>query len=377
MTRKEFLKRGCLYCLGLGLSSTAVETIFGQKAFAAKSDFSKAFPAMFYKKIDDSTVQCQLCPRGCTLSDGVRSFCRVREARGGELYTFAYGSVCSAHVDPIEKKPLFHFLPGSGAFSIATAGCNYRCKSCQNWQIAQIPPEDVNNRPMSPSEIADEALAARCRTIAYTYTEPVIFYEYMLATSKIARQRDIRNMCHSNGSFSPKALDGLTPYLDAANIDLKGFTQEFYEDYAAGYLDNVLGTLKTLKRDKVWLEITNLIIPTMNDDPAKIKEMCVWIYDNLGPDVPVHFSRFWPQYKLTGLYPTPVETLIKARETAMASGIRYSYIGNVPGHAGENTFCHNCQRIIIGRRGYTILENHVKEDGSCAFCSTKIPGVWS
>lgn len=376
MTRREFLKRGCLFCLGLGLSSTAVETIFGQKAFAAKNDLSKAARAMFYKKIDDTTVQCQLCPRGCTLSEGVRSFCRVREARGGELYTFAHNSVCSAHVDPIEKKPLFHFLPGTGAFSISTAGCNYRCKSCQNWQISQVPPEDVENRTMTPSDVSAEAIATGSRTVAYTYTEPVIFYEYMLACSKEARSKGLSNMCHSNGSFNPAPLEALAPYLDAANIDLKGFTQGFYEDYSAGYLDSVLATLKTLKKNNVWLEITNLVIPTMNDDPGKIKEMCVWIYENLGPDVPVHFSRFWPQYKLTNLYPTPVGLLEDARRTAMASGIRYSYIGNVPGHEGENTYCHGCKKPVIKRSGYVILENRVR-GGACEFCGTKIPGVWS
>lgn len=376
MTRREFLKKGCLFCLGLGLSSGAIETILKPKAFAAKTDLSKAGKAMFYRKVDETTVQCQLCPRGCTLSEGVRSFCRVREPHNGELYTLAYNQVCAAHIDPIEKKPLFHFLPGTDAFSIATAGCNYRCKSCQNWQISQVGPEGSENRKMLPRDIAAAAIAEKCKTVAYTYTEPVIFYEYMLETSKEARAKGLRNMCHSNGSFNPEPLALIAPYLDAANIDLKGFTQDFYTDFAAGYLNTTLETLKYMKKNGVWLEITNLVVPTMNDDMTKMKEMCVWIADNLGSDVPLHFSRFWPQYKLTGLYPTPVETLVEARNTAMAAGIRYSYIGNVPGSDGENTYCHGCKKPVIRRSGYTIIENRVK-DGSCGFCGTKIPGVWS
>ena len=311
------------------------------------------------------------------MSEGIRSFCRVREPGGGKLYTHAYGYVCAAHIDPIEKKPLFHFLPGTGAYSIATAGCNYRCKSCQNWGISQARPEDAENAAMSPADVSVRAAAERCMTVAYTYTEPVIFYEYMLDCAKEARSKGLRNMCHSNGSFNPKPLEGLIPYLDAANIDLKGFTQDFYTDFAAGYLNTTLDNLKSLKKGNVWLEITNLIVPTLNDDPVKIKEMCAWIFDNLGPDVPIHFSRFMPQYKLAGLYPTPVEILSDARDIAMTAGIRYAYVGNVPANPGENTYCHNCKKLVIGRSGYTILESHINKDGSCAFCGTKIPGVWS
>ncbi|MDD5495955.1 MAG: AmmeMemoRadiSam system radical SAM enzyme [Candidatus Omnitrophica bacterium] len=376
MTRKEFLKRACALCLGVGATGLAAEWLGGSKAFAAKTTATDLHEAMYYKRIDDETVQCQLCPRFCTLSNGQRSFCRVREPRNGKLYSFVYGLVCAAHIDPIEKKPLFHFLPGTRAFSIATAGCNYRCKSCQNWAISQLPPEQVYNDKMSPEEIVNRTFQAGCPTIAYTYTEPVIFYEYMLDTSKIAKAKGLRNMCHSNGSFNQEALEELSLYLDAANIDLKGFSQSFYTDFAAGYLDRTLETIKTLKKNKVWVEITNLIVPTLNDDMAKVSQMCEWVYQNVGPDVPLHFSRFWPEYKLTNLYPTAAETLKEARDIAVASGMRYVYIGNIPGIDAESTHCHNCKKVVIRRSGYTILEDHVK-DGKCEWCKTAIPGVWN
>jgi pyruvate formate lyase activating enzyme len=295
MTRRDFLKKSCAFCLGLGAASAVNEALSGpDNAYAAKIDPLKAKEAMFYRKIDERTVQCELCPRGCALFEGMKSFCRVREPRDGKLYTRAYGEVCSSHVDPIEKKPLFHFLPSSTAYSIATAGCNYRCKSCQNWQISQAAPEETYNRPLLPMDIVNEAIGNNCKTVAYTYTEPVIFYEYMLETSKAARLRGVRNMCHSNGSFRPEPLAELIPYLDAANIDLKGFSREFYTKFSSGYFDATLDNLRSLKEKNVWLEITNLIVPTLNDDPAKIEEMCKWVYENLGPYVPMHFTRFWP-----------------------------------------------------------------------------------
>ncbi|MFA5147394.1 MAG: AmmeMemoRadiSam system radical SAM enzyme [Candidatus Omnitrophota bacterium] len=375
MTRREFLRKASLFCAGAVFSSAAIESLFRSKASGDKTGPAGLKEAMFYRKIDDSTVQCELCPRGCTLSTGQRSFCRVREPKDGVLYAMSYGKVCSAHVDPIEKKPLFHFLPGTNAFSVSTAGCNYRCKSCQNWQISQFAPEAVYNDYLEPSDIVAQSVRTGCPTIAYTYTEPVIFYEYMLDTSKLAKGRGLRNMCHSNGSFNPKPLEELSLYIDAANIDLKGFSQDFYSDFAAGYLDRTLDNLKILKKNRVWLEITNLVVPTLNDDMAKMKDMCAWICDALGPDVPLHLSRFWPSHKLTHLYPTPQETLEKARETALASGLRYVYIGNVPGLAAENTYCHNCGKTVIGRSGYTITEKHMKS-GACEWCGTKIPGVW-
>lgn len=376
MTRRDFFKRAFMFLAGAALSQGAFEALNRSKIFASPSLPSGLREAMYYTRLDETAVQCDLCPRRCTLSNGQRGFCRVREPKDGVLYTLAYGRSCATHIDPIEKKPLFHFLPSTQAFSIATAGCNFRCKCCQNWQISQARPEDVENTDLSPSEVVAQAARNNCPTIAYTYTEPAVFYEYMLDTSKIAKARGIRNMYHSNGSLNPKAVEELSLYIDAANIDLKGFTQEFYTEMTAGYLETVLNTLKVLKKNRVWVEITNLVVPTMNDDMAKIKEMCLWIHDNLGPDVPVHFARFWPQYKMTSLYPTPVETLEAARGAALGAGIRYAYIGNVPGTIAENTFCHQCKKPVIKRSGYFVLSNDIL-NGKCRYCGADIPGVWS
>lgn len=376
MTRKEFLKKGCLLCAGAGLSSMAIDGLYNSKVFATKGGRIDFHKAMFYKKIDGGTVQCQLCPRGCTLSNGQRGFCRAREPKDGELYTLVYGAPCAVHIDPIEKKPLFHFLPGTPIFSIATAGCNFRCKYCQNWQISQFPPEETVNERLSPQDIINQTIKYNCPTIAHTYTEPSVFYEYMLDTARLAKTKGIRNMYHSNGSLNPEPVEGLSSYLDAADIDLKGFTQDFYTEVCAGYLDTVLNTLKILKKNGVWLEITNLVIPTLNDDLARINEMCAWIKENLGAEVPLHFSRFWPMYKLTSLYPTPVETLDRAREAALGQGLKYVYIGNVPGHPGENTYCPGCKKALIERSGFTVLSNHVV-GGKCDSCGARIAGVWS
>jgi len=376
MTRREFLKRMGVTCFGLGLSSSIIDLLSKSEARAAKNEKAFLHEALFYKKIDKTTVQCELCHRGCTLSDGYRSFCRAREPKEGKLYSLVYGQSCAVHIDPIEKKPLYHFLPGTPVFSIATAGCNFRCKYCQNWQISQSPPEETENIRLSPQNLIDQTAKSNCPTIAYTYTEPSIFYEYMLDTAKAAKTAGIRNIYHSNGSLNPKPVEELSYYLDAANIDLKGFTQDFYTEVCAGYLDTVLNTLKTLKRNKVWVEITNLVIPTLNDDMKKIQEMSAWIKDNLGEDTPLHFSRFWPQYKLTNLSPTSVETLENAKRTAEEAGLKYVYVGNVPGHPSEDTYCANCKEPLIKRSGYIVLGNNVA-GGKCKFCGALISGVWS
>jgi len=376
LTRREFLKDTFFFCLGLGLSSSIIDLFSKSQANALEKNFY-LHEARFYKRIDENTVQCELCPRGCTLSGGQRSFCRAREPKAGKLYSLVYGKACSVHIDPIEKKPLFHFLPGTPIFSIATAGCNFRCKFCQNWQISQFPPEEIYNQELSPQEIVSETLKNHCPSLAYTYTEPSIFYEYMLDTAKFAKIKGIKNMYHSNGSLNQKPLEELSLYLDGANIDLKAFTQEFYRDICAGYLETVLETLKILKRNRVWVEITNLVVPTLNDDLDKIKQMCVWIKENLGEDVPLHFSRFWPQYKLTTLSPTPTETLEEARGIAQDTGLNFVYIGNVPGHPAESTYCPGCKKTVILRQGFTVLENNLTSGGNCKFCGRNIPGIWA
>ena len=333
--------------------------------------------ALYYTKFDDSAVQCRLCPRQCAIPEGKRGFCGVRENRGGMLYTLSYAKPVSMNDrDPIEKKPLFHFLPGTRTFSIATAGCNLKCKFCQNWEISQKRPEEVEYACLEPGELAARAKESGCPTVAYTYTEPTIFYEYMLETAKLAKSDGLKNIMHSNGYISDEPLRQLAKYLDAANIDLKGFTDEFYSRFTEGTLQPVLDTLKALRQEGVHIEITSLIIAGFNDDPDNITKMCVWIKDNLGPDTPLHFSRAFPMYKLTSINPTPVETLEKARQIAMDCGLKYVYIGNVAGHPGENTYCPKCKKMIIERRGYFVLADDAA-GGKCRFCGEEIAGVWN
>lgn len=332
--------------------------------------------ALFYQKLENKGLQCHLCPRNCLIPDGGRGFCGVRENRGGRLYSLSYAKAVSVNdIDPIEKKPLFHFFPGSRTFSIATAGCNLRCKFCQNWQISQAKPEEVEYEYLEPPELVKRVKASGRPTLAYTYTEPTIFYEYMLETAELAKAAGIKNVMHSAGYINEEPLRRLAKFLDAANIDLKGFSNDYYSRMSEGTLEPVLKTLKLLKEEGVHLEITNLVLPGYNDDSETIRKMCLWIKENLGADTPVHFSRFFPMYKLISLNPTPVETLEKARKVALECGLKYVYIGNVAGHPGENTYCPKCKNTLIERRGYFILQNNIK-DGKCKFCGEKIAGVW-
>jgi len=320
-------------------------------------------------------VQCELCPNECVLEVGQRSRCRARMNKDGTLYSLVYGKPCAVHVDPIEKKPFFHFLPGTTAFSIATAGCVLSCKFCQNWQISQAIPEETDTYDLPPAKVVNNAIAFNCRSITYTYTEPTVFYEYMYDTAVIAKKRGIKNTMHSCGYIRQKPLRTLSKFMDAADIDLKGFTEDFYSRICSGSLKPVLDSLIVLKEEDVWLEITNLLIPTLNDDLKKVGEMSSWIVRNLGTDVPIHFSRFYPHYKLINLPPTPVETLEGARKTALDKGLKFVYIGNIR-HEGENTFCPKCKKILIERVGYFVKENHVAS-GKCKFCTAAIAGVWS
>ncbi len=320
--------------------------------------------ALFYEKLANKIVQCHICPRNCIISSGKRGFCGVRENREGTLYTLSYGKLVAIHVDPIEKKPFFHFLPGTSAFSIATAGCNLRCKFCQNWGISQAKTEEIEYVYFAPQDLVNKAKASGAPTIAYTYTEPNIFYEYMLETAKLAKKEGLRNVMHSNGYVNEEPLRQLAKYLDAANIDLKGFSDEFYSKLTEGTLETVLKSLKVLKEEGVQVEITNLILSGFNDDLGMIRKMCLWIKENLGADTPLHFSRAFPMYKLTQLNPTPIETLEEARSIALESGLRYVYIGNVGGHPAENTYCPKCGKIAIERRGYFIVQNNIV-DGKC------------
>jgi pyruvate formate lyase activating enzyme len=332
--------------------------------------------ASFYRKLKNAIVQCQLCPRRCVISDGKRGFCGVRENRKGILYTMVYGKAVAIHIDPIEKKPLFHFLPSTSAFSIATAGCNLKCKFCQNWEISQVKPEEIRYKLALPEDIVREAKASGSASIAYTYNEPTIFYEYMLETAKLARAQGLKNVMHSNGYINEEPLRNLAKYLDAANIDLKGFSEEYYIKLSEGSLEPVLRSLKILKEENVHLEITTLLLSGFNDDEATIRKMCIWIKDNLGTDVPLHFSRFFPMYKLMSLNPTPVDSLVRARNIALECGLRYVYIGNLADNPAENTICPKCKRIVIGRKGYFITEKNLIK-GRCKFCGQEIAGIWN
>ena len=378
ISRREFCKLFVRGGIGLAAFPFVLDAL-ENGALAAETTGGLGFvskrEALYYKKIDKNTVQCTLCPRNCVLKDGMRGFCRVREPQGGRHYTLVYGNPTAVHVDPIEKKPLFHFLPGTPVFSIATAGCNYRCRNCQNWQISQFGPEDTRNQSLPPKAVVEKTLQYECPTIAYTYTEPAVFYEYMLDTAKAAKAHGIRNVLHSNGSLNKAPAEEISLYLDGANIDLKGFTQDFYSRVPEGDLDTVLSTLKILRKNRVHVEITNLVIPTLNDDMPTIKKMCKWIVDELGKDTPLHFSRFHPTFKMKNLSPTSVKTLEEARGVAMATGLNYVYIGNIPYHKAEHTYCPNDGKVVIKRLGYQIVENNIS-NGKCRFCGTAIPGVW-
>jgi pyruvate formate lyase activating enzyme len=333
------------------------------------------FDAMYWKELEGKLVQCQLCPNMCVLPDLGRGRCGVRINLDGKLYSLVYGKPVAVHVDPVEKKPLSHFLPGTPILSIATAGCNLGCLFCQNWQISQAKPEDTRHSDLSPKELVEYAKKNKIPSIAFTYTEPTIFYEYMLDTAKLAKKNGIKTVMHSCGYINPKPLKELLQYMDAANIDLKGFSEEFYQEMSFGRLQPVLETIKTIKKEGVWLEISNLIIPGKNDDPVMIRKMCRWIKKNVGPDVPVYFSAFHPNYKMKNIPPTPVKTLEIAYKIAKEEGLNYIYIGNVYGHLLEDTYCPKCGEIVIKRKGFRISENNLK-NGRCKYCGKKIDGVW-
>lgn len=336
---------------------------------------SGAEEARYYRKLPDKQVQCLMCPRECILSEGQRGTCTVRRNVNGELQSLVYARPCSIHIDPIEKKPLFHFLPGSETFSLATAGCNLRCVFCQNWEISQTKPEDVQSEMFLPEQLVDGALERKCASISYTYSEPTVFYEYMFDSSALAHKRGIRNVLITSGYMNQEPLRNLCAVLDAANVDLKGFSDKTYQWMASAKLQPVLDTLKTLKEKGVWLEVGYLVIPTVNDSPQEIQAMVDWVAKNLGPDVPLHFLRFFPQHKLTNLPPTPIATLERAYETARKAGMHYVYLGNVPGHKANNTWCPQCGKLLIERTGFFTGENNIK-NGRCRFCGRKIAGIW-
>ncbi len=320
-------------------------------------------------------IKCKLCPHTCILKEGEVGQCRTRKNIDGVLYCLAYGNPCAIHVDPIEKKPLNHFLPGSRSLSIATAGCNLACLNCQNWQISQKSPEETNNYTLMPDDVVEMAQEKQCKSISYTYTEPIVYYEYMYGTARRATEKGIRNVMVSAGYIEEKPLRDLCPVIDAANIDLKSFSNEIYEMLNAGSLEPILRTLKILKNEGVWLEITNLIVPDRTDDFNMIKKMCDWLFENGFENVPLHFSRFTPMYKLNHLPSTQVDVIDKAHDIAKNAGLKYVYVGNVPGHPAQDTYCPKCGKKLIDRQGYRIGDIHI-EEGKCECCGEGIAGVW-
>jgi len=331
--------------------------------------------AMFYERIEGGQVRCGLCRFRCLISEGERGICRVRENRGGTLYSLVYGKLCAGQVDPIEKKPLFHLLPGSRSYSIATVGCNFRCHHCQNYSISQVPPHaPVQGVEQAPQEVVRRAVAGGCRSIAYTYTEPTIFFEFAYDTAVLARQAGLKNIFVTNGYITSEALTMIAPYLDAANIDLKGFSEGFYRDFVHARLSEVLDSIIEHRRQGIWVEITTLIIPGLNDSEEELKGLAAFIVTNLGVDTPWHVSQFHPTYQLTDRPRTPVATLRRARDIGRAAGLRYVYEGNVPGEGGENTCCPSCSSLLIRRYGYTIEANSIR-DGACPDCGTVIAGI--
>ncbi len=387
MTRKEFLRTlgwgvPAVVCGQWGYGSLAraspsTKSVRGQifENDAPESPWKWSIEGFFYTS-DGNTVQCQVCPNRCVLEPGDRSVCRSKVNIGGKLYSLTYGNPCAIHVDPIEKKPLSHFYPGTQVFSLATTGCNFRCLNCQNWEISQSKPEDVRHYEYSPQDVVKEAIKRGIPSIAYTYSEPITYYEYMVDTSKLAREEGVRNVLVSNGYINADPLRRLCQYLDGANVNLKSFDDQTYRCLNGGTLQPVLETFKTLHRQGVWFEMTTLVVPTYVDKPEMIKRMCGWILEALGPDYPLHFLRFFPRYKLNRLPATPVATLEEFRELALKEGIRYVYLGNVPGHKGTHTYCHNCHKILIERRGYFIAQYNL-EKGRCKFCKTPVPGRWT
>jgi len=333
--------------------------------------------AILYEPLKNQTIQCHLCSHRCVVADGHRGKCGVRENQSGKFTTLVYGRLIASHADPIEKKPFFHFMPGSTSYSIATVGCNFSCRFCQNADISRMP-VDQNGRiagtACEAKMVVAEAVQTGCRSIAYTYTEPTVFFEFALDTAMLARESGLRNVFVTNGYMTPEALDKIHPFLDAANVDLKGFTDSFYRDICGASLKPVKKTLVLMKSKGIHLEITTLLIPGLNDDPVHLSEMAAFIVSDLGADTPWHISRFHPTYKLTDRPSTPVSTLKNAREIGIEAGIHYVYTGNIPGDMGENTYCSQCGKLLIERWGFTVQQNRIR-NGSCAYCNIQIPGV--
>ncbi|MBN1834465.1 MAG: AmmeMemoRadiSam system radical SAM enzyme [Spirochaetales bacterium] len=330
--------------------------------------------AALYEKLPENKVRCNLCAHRCLIGEGHKGICRVRENRGGTLYTLVYGRTISEQIDPIEKKPLYHFYPGSRAYSIATPGCNFRCRWCQNWEISQMPRKEhmASGRDSPPQQVVAAARESGCRSVAYTYTEPTVFFEYAYDTARLAHAAGLANLYITNGFMTPEMLETFRPYLDAANVDLKAFREETYRRYTGGRLGPILENMKLMKKLGIWLEVTTLVIPGINDEEQELRDAARFVIGELGAETPWHISRFFPSYEMADRPPTPMGTLRKAREIGKEEGLRYVYLGNV----GEesDTFCHHCGELLVRRSGHSLIENRVR-DGRCPSCGTPVAGI--
>lgn len=375
ISRREFLKKGCRFLAALGLSSGVLGSL-ARRAWATVA--APVFrEAMFYERLDGKTVKCGVCFRNCVIRDGQRGFCRNKENRGGILYNIVHSRPSAVQIDPVEKEPSYHLLPGTEILCFGTAGCNFRCKFCHNWHLSQRSIEGIGHaREIAPETAVDIARQRTIPTISFTYNDPISFYEYVYDVAELAKRKGFRILIHTNGTMNPEPLKRLLEYTDGVTVDLKGFTESFYRDLSQASLAPALRSLESIKKSGRWLEIVNLVIPTKNDDPGDMKKMCEWIRDHLGTAVPIHFTRFSPAYKLTSLPYTPIETLEDAYAIAKGAGLEYIYLGNVPGHLRNSTFCPRCEKRLIHRVHFQVLENTMK-DGRCMFCEHPIPGIWS
>jgi len=370
-SKREFIRKCILFSAGV----TCIPRSVILNGFTPEEQDIYRKLAM-YQEETPRGIMCRICPNECVLREGEVSKCNNRKVHNSKLYTMAYGNPCSVNIDPVEKKPLYHFFPGTRAFSIATAGCNLVCLNCQNWTISQTGPDKTRNFDLMPDKVVSEAVTSKCRSIAYTYSEPMTFYEYTLETAILARKTGVKNIVKSNGYINPEPLKKLCSVIDAANIDLKSFNESTYLKLSGGKLQPVLDSLKIYRDSGVWLEITNLVVPGWTDKIDEIGNMCKWLNENGFRDTPLHFSRFHPTYKLQQLPSTPVELLKNAVNTATGEGIRYVYTGNVPGKEISDTRCASCGTTLVSRQGYTITGNIITK-GKCSKCGNSIPGVWS
>ncbi len=382
--RRRFVRRSVIGGCGLLLGAYTVDELLRDRGRGGlRVGFRNDAPAElwkwsreadWYEPAGGRLVRCLLCPHECILGENDRGFCRVRVVKDGKLWSLVYGNPCAVHVDPMEKKPLHHFLPGSSILSIATAGCNLRCINCQNWEISQSKPEDTDNWDLMPERLVRETVTRRIPALAYTYSEPMIFYEYVRDTAALAREAGVRNVLVTAGYVSEDPLRELCQVIDAANVDLKSMDDGFYKRITESTLKPVLRALEIMREEGVWVEVTRLLVPGYSDDLDDVREMCEWLVRALGPDTPLHLSRFHPAYELTALPPTPADTLERAYEVAREAGLHHVYVGNLPGHPSQDTVCPDCGRKVVERVGYFVPSVSI-EDGRCA-CGRTISGVW-